>query len=246
MPTPIIGICSAFEVARWGFWAQQAALVPGTYLSKVHAAGGLPIGLIPDERAATQPDILLDRIDGLMLIGGVDVEPSSYGGTKSDRTEATEPRRDAFELALTRAAMRRDIPILGICRGLQVLNVAAGGTLHEHLLDEGYNEHRPSPGRLDGATFHDVEVEIGTLAASMIGSGVQTVNSHHHQGIDALGNGAIVSAHSVPDRLPEAIEWPSCGYVLGVQWHPESADLGHALSDFVRAAAKSAERSPRV
>jgi len=237
MTAPVIGVCSAFETASWGFWSQQAAIVPATYLAKVHAAGGVPLGLIPDTRAIESPELFIDRIDGLLLIGGVDVEPASYGATDNGRTEATEPLRDEFELVLAREAIRRDIPVLGVCRGMQILNVAAGGTLHQHLIDAGYAEHRPSPGRLDHETFHEVEVDCGTHAAMLCGSGVQIVNSHHHQGVDRLGKGAVVTARSLPDNLPEAIEWPGQRYALGVQWHPEAAELQHALTDFVNSAA---------
>lgn len=237
MSTPVIGVCAAFEQARWGYWHQEAAIVPATYLAKLHAAGGVPLGLIPDARVTGSPELLVDRIDGLLLIGGVDLEPAAYGAERTGRTEQTEPRRDSFELALAGAALRRDLPVLGICRGLQLLNVATGGTLHQHLPDSGFGEHRPSPGRLDSATFHEVEVGCDTLAARLAGSGVQTVNSHHHQGVDALGDGAVVSAWSLPDRLPEAVEWPSHRYALGVQWHPEAAELDHAFTDFVSAAA---------
>lgn len=146
MTAPVIGVCTAFENASWGFWSQQAAIIPATYLAKIHAAGGIPLGLVPDTRAIENPGTIVDRIDGLLLIGGVDVEPSSYGATDTGRTEATEPLRDEFELVLAREAMRRDMPVLGVCRGMQILNVAAGGTLHQHLLDAGYAEHRPSPG----------------------------------------------------------------------------------------------------
>lgn len=239
MSVPIIGVCAASEKARWGFWNIQAAIVSSTYVAKIRAAGGMAMGLIPDPRVTDEPDLILDRVDALMLIGGVDLEPATYGKVKTDRTEATAPDRDEFELALTRGALRRDMPILGICRGMQVLNVATGGTLHEHLRDVGYVEHRPAPGRIDSATFHEVVVEPDTWAASMIGSGVQTVNSHHHQGVDVLGDGAVITARALPDGLPEALEWPHYRYALGVQWHPESVDLQHALNDFASAAAES-------
>lgn len=241
MTTPVIGICAAYEPARWGFWEQPAAIVPATYLDKVHAAGGLPLGLIPDARAVRRPDLVLDRIDGLLLIGGVDLEPAAYGAVKTGRTEATVPERDEFELALTRAALARGLPILGICRGMQILNVATGGTLHQHLLDAGFGEHRRSPGRLDSETFHEVDVVPCSHAASLAGGGVQVVNSHHHQGVAVLGAGAAVTAWSVPDRLPEAIEFPDHDYVLGVQWHPEVEHLQHALTDFVAVAARTAK-----
>ncbi len=241
MTPPIIGICTAFEIAHWGFWKQEAAIVPSTYINKIRLAGGLPIGLIPDEQAAQDPTTLIDRIDALLLIGGIDVEPTFYGEDKTERTEATEPRRDLFELSLARRAMAQDIPILGVCRGMQILNVAAGGTLHQHLGDVGFAEHRRSPGRLDSTTFHEIEVQPGTHAASLSGSGIQVVNSHHHQGVDRLGDGAVVTARSLPDQLPEALEWPDRRYALGVQWHPEAIELEHALTDFVKNAAYALE-----
>jgi putative glutamine amidotransferase len=241
MTPPIIGVCTAFEIAQWGFWKQEAAIVPSTYINKIRLAGGMPIGLIPDERAAEDPAMIIDRLDGLLLIGGVDVEPELYGEDRTERTEATEPRRDLFELSLVRSAMARDIPILGVCRGMQILNVATGGTLHQHLGDVGFAEHRRSPGRLDSATFHEIEVQPGTHTASLSGSGIQVVNSHHHQGVDRLGDGAVVTARSLPDQLPEALEWPDHRYVLGVQWHPEAIELEHALTDFVRSAAYALE-----
>ncbi|ORV88590.1 gamma-glutamyl-gamma-aminobutyrate hydrolase family protein [Mycolicibacterium iranicum] len=236
---PIIGICAAYENAAWSFWNQPAAIVSSTYLNKVREAGGLAIGLIPDPSVVADPRLLLDRIDGLLLIGGADLEPGTYGQTKTDRTEGTAPARDAFEIALAAEALAMDLPVLGICRGLQILNVAAGGTLHQHLLDEGYEEHRRSPGRLDHPTYHDVVVTPGTLAASITGAGTSHVNSHHHQGIARIGDGASVTARSLPDDLPEALEWRGCRYVLGVQWHPEAVELEHALTDFVAAAAAS-------
>ena len=222
MTPPIIGICAAYETAAWSFWKQPAAIVSSTYINKVCDAGGLGIGLIPHPAVLSYPWLILNRIDGLLLIGGADLEPSSYGRQRTERTEATAPDRDAFELALAQAALAADLPVLGICRGLQILNVAAGGTLHQHLLDEGYAQHRPSPGRLDHQTFHDIDVNPGTLAAHMTGAGVSRVNSHHHQGISTVGQGAVVTARSLPDGLPEALEWPQSRYALGVQWHPEA------------------------
>lgn len=239
--TPIIGICAALESARWGFWHQRAAIVPGTYLDKVHAAGAVAIGLLPGERSVDEADALVDRIDGLLLLGGVDVAPESFGQQPTERTEVTEPLRDTFEISLVRAALIRDLPVLGVCRGLQVLNVAMGGTLHQHLPDAGYGEHRRNPGRLDSTTFHEVEVEPASHAATMTGSGRQFVNSHHHQGVERIGDGAIVTARSLPDGLPEALEWPERRYVLGVQWHPEATELEHAFNDFIDHASRIPE-----
>jgi putative glutamine amidotransferase len=234
---PCIGVCAAREPARWSFWDQDAAIVAGTYLEAVRRAGGVSLGLLPADLAPSEVEALVDRIDGLLLIGGADLDPASYGADRSPRTERTVPLRDRFELALVRAALARDIPVLAICRGLHVLNVAAGGTLHQHLGDEGYAEHRPAPGRLDGATSHGVEIEPGSLAADAVASLRTTVNSHHHQGVDRVGEGGRVTARSLPDGAIEAIEWPSQRYALGVQWHPEALELSATVAHFVAAAA---------
>ncbi len=234
---PVIGICAAIEPARWSFWNQDAALVAETYSRAVRRAGGLPIGLLPEELAPADVEALVDRVDGLLLIGGADLDPATYGAVPSPRTEATVPLRDRFELALVRAALARDLPVLGICRGLQILNVAAGGTLHQHLLDEGFAEHRRAPGRLDEPTRHEVELAPDSHVAAAARRLRETVNSHHHQGVARVGDGGRVTARSVPDGVIEAIEWPSQRYAVGVQWHPEAMELSTTIAAFVQAAA---------
>jgi putative glutamine amidotransferase len=132
------------------------------------------------------------------------------------------PERDEAELALARRAIERDLPVLGICRGMQLINVALGGTLHQHLPDlVGHGEHRRNPGSFDGSE-HDVRLEAGSLAARVIGDELHCTKSHHHQGVDRLGEGLVVSGRSVLDDLPEALEAPESTFVLGVQWHPEA------------------------
>lgn len=239
---PVIGVCAALERARWSFWEQEAALVAESYLGAVRRAGGLPVGLLPQEVDAEAVAALMDRLDGLLLIGGADLDPWSYGATPTPRTEATVPLRDRFELALAHGALARDLPVLGICRGLQILNVATGGTLHQHLLDEGYAEHRQVPGRLDEPTFHDVELVPGTPLAAALGAGRATVNSHHHQGVAAVGAGGRVVARSHGDGAVEAIDWPDRAHALGVQWHPEALQLDTTIADLVAAAARRAAR----
>jgi putative glutamine amidotransferase len=232
---PVIGICAALETASWGLWTQQAAVLPGDYVKKVQAAGGIPVGLLPDPAAAKDPGILLDRIDGLLLIGGTDVHPGTYGQSVSAYVEPTTPLRDDFELALTRAAFARDFPILGICRGLQIMNVANGGTLHQDLDERGFAGHRAYPGSLGASTYHAIDVQPATLAARAAGSGTRQVNSHHHQGIDLVAEGAAVTACAVADGLPEALEWPALGFALGVQWHPEAMPIDDAVGALVNA-----------
>lgn len=235
MTGPIIGICAALETASWGLWTQQAAFLPGDYVQKVQAAGGIPVGLVPDPSAANDPGILLDRIDGLLLIGGTDVHPGTYGQSVSAHLEPTTPLRDDFELALTRAAFARNFPTLGICRGLQVMNIANGGTLHQDLDERGFAGHMPHPGSLGESTYHAIDVQPATLAARAAGSGTRQVNSHHHQGVDLVAEGAAVTAFAVADGLPEALEWPALRFALGVQWHPEAMPIDNAVGALVNA-----------
>lgn len=235
MTAPIIGVCAALETASWGLWTQQAAVLPADYVTKVQAAGGIPVGLLPDPAVAEDPGILLDRIDGLLLIGGTDVHPGTYGQRVSARVEPTTPLRDDFELALTRAAFARDLPVLGICRGLQVMNVANGGTLHQDLAERGFAGHRAHPGSLGANSYHAIDVRPATLAARAAGSGTRQVNSHHHQGVDLVADHAAVTARAVADGLPEALEWPALRFALGVQWHPEAMPVEGAVAALVDA-----------
>lgn len=242
---PLIGVCAAWERAAWSFWDQPAAVVAGTYLGAVRRAGGTPVVLTPEPLGDAQIESHRAWLDGLLLIGGADIDPACYGQPAAERTEATFPLRDAFEIALARAAFDWDLPVLGICRGLQVLNVATGGTLHQHVTDAGFAEHRPLPGSLGEQTRHAVEVEPGTSLAAQ-GRRRLVVNSHHHQGVDRVGEGGQVVARSVPDDLVEAIAWPRLRHALGVQWHPEELELDMTIADLVTAAAERAADAHRV
>jgi putative glutamine amidotransferase len=236
MVRPVIGICAALERARWSVWDQQAMLTPRSYVDAVQEAGGMAVMLTPDERVAEEPAQALEMIDGLMLAGGADIDPSSYGESAQAETVDTVPERDRFEIALTRAAIERDIPVLGICRGMQLINVALGGTLIQHLPEHyGHHEHRRVLGSFDGAD-HDVEVSADTLAMRVISEPRHATKSHHHQGVNVLGEGLRVSGTSAMDGLAEAIELPSSSFVLGVQWHPEA----DAASPVVRALVEAA------
>jgi putative glutamine amidotransferase len=212
-------------------------MMPLAYIHAVQAAGGLPVLLPPDDAAAEDPDELLDRVDALILAGGVDVDPASYGAPPHAEVTRTVPERDRFELALAHRALERELPLLGICRGLQMLNVARGGTLLQHVPDVvGHDEHRHTLGQF---ADHAVELEAGSLAARAAGAERLAVKSHHHQGIEELGEGLEVTGWSVPDRLAEAVEAPDRRFVLGVLWHPEedeSSRLIAALVDEARAA----------
>jgi putative glutamine amidotransferase len=152
MARPTIGICTPLERARWAAWDLDAFVLPRSYVDALHRAGAMALLLAPDPALVADPDEILDRIDGLMLAGGGDLDPGLYGADPHELTLGTVPERDAFEVALTRRALERDLPFLGICRGLQVMNVARGGTLHQHLPDVvGHEEHRRVLGSFDGA-----------------------------------------------------------------------------------------------
>lgn len=235
--TPVIGICSYYEPARWAVWSGLAALVGEDYLRAVRGAGALALLVPPEAILIERPELALDRLDGLMLIGGADVDPACYGAERDPLTEAPMPERDAVELALARAAWERGLPLLGICRGMQVINVVGGGTLEQHLPARlGVDRHRRHVGTFVG-NEHGVTLEPGSLAAAAAGEVVHVVRSHHHQGVAALGAGLRITGRGDADDLPEAIEAPDVPYLLGVQWHPE-ADVGSRIIASVVAAAR--------
>jgi putative glutamine amidotransferase len=244
MTRPVIGLCTALERARWSVWDQQAMLLPRGYLDAVRRGGGLGVMLAPDPALVEDPAEALDLIDGLVLAGGADIDPASYGATAHEKTSGTVPERDAYEIAMARGAIERDMPLLGICRGMQLLNVACGGTLLQHLPERfGHHEHRRVLGSFDGAD-HDVELREGTLAMRVVGEPSHATKSHHHQGIDRLGEGLVVSGASAMDGLPEAIELPEARFVLGVQWHPEADDASAVVGALVAAAEEAARGVP--
>jgi putative glutamine amidotransferase len=240
MVRPVIGMCTALERARWGVWDQPAMLLARNYVDAVQRAGALALMLPPDPQLIEDPDQAVDLLDGLVLTGGADIDPASYGQQAHAETVDTVPERDAFEIALVRGAIERDLPVLGICRGMQLINVARGGTLLQHLPEHfGHGEHRRAIGSFDGAD-HDVHLLEGTLAARAAGECKHATKSHHHQGIDRLGEALTVSGRSTLDGLPEAIEWdgsrPARRFVLGVQWHPEADVASSVIGALVEAA----------
>ena len=231
---PVIGICAVRERAQWSFWDQQAHLVADSYVRAVHGAGGIAVILPIDERA---PARLCERIGGLLLIGGADVDPATYGAERDPATEATYPERDAFEVAMVHAAVERDLPIFGICRGMQILNVAFGGTLVQDLMgSDGTNIHRRRLGGFENTENH-IAFEEGSLLARAAGSGMHEARCHHHQAIERVGHGLLVSGRAIEDGLPEAIESDDGRWLLGVQWHPEAEDKSAIMAAFVAAAA---------
>ncbi len=238
---PVIGICSVRERTRWAFWDQEAHLAADTYVGSVQRSGAIAVLLPVDARA---PLHLLDIVDGLLLIGGADVDPTSYGAVPDPATEATYPERDRFEIALLLGALERELPVLAICRGMQILNVALGGTLEQDLVNaDGEHPHRKVVGSFEG-TEHTVRLEPGSLAARSAGEELHLARCHHHQAIRDLGRGVVVTGRA-SDAVIEAIETVEGGWALGVQWHPETDDrsrLFHALRDAALERAPAARR----
>jgi putative glutamine amidotransferase len=236
-----IGICAAVERVRWGVWEETVTMAPRSYTTAVQAAGAIALLLPPDDDVAEAPDELLDKVDGLMLAGGADVDPASYGARPHPETRGPWPERDRFELGLVHRALERGMPVLGICRGMELLNVAAGGTLEQHLPDVvGHSDHRHTPGTFGD---HEVRLEPGSLAARASGSERLTVKSHHHQGLAELGEGVVATGWAEPDEVVEAIELPEHRYALGVLWHPEEDLKSRVIGSLVGAARAEAPAS---
>jgi putative glutamine amidotransferase len=236
MPRPLIGVCAAVERASFGFWKDEpATLLPLSYSRAIHGAGGMVALLPPDRRASDEPGELLDRIDALVLGGGADIDPDNQGIEPHPETVGTNPDRDSFEIALALGALERGIPLLGVCRGMQVLNVACGGSLDQHIPERlGHDRHRPVPGTW---AEHDVRLEPGSLAADAAGAERLTVKSHHHQGLDRIAESLTPSGWATDDDCVEAIESDDGQFVLGVLWHPEEDPEDQVIPKLVGVAA---------
>lgn len=220
MARPVIGISTYNEQAKWAAWDVAATLLPRAYVDRVAAAGGLPV-LLPSVPDAAE---VLDRLDGLVIAGGGDVDPARYRTEAHPRTGYVRPERDTAELALIERALDMRMPVLGICRGLQVLNVLRGGTLVQHLPDRlgGDESHAPAPGTYGR---HPVALVAGSRLAQLYARTELDVATSHHQAVDTLGGGLVISGRA-PDGTVEALELPDHPFAVAVQWHPEvDADL---------------------
>jgi len=229
---PLIGISTYLEPSvRWGVWDLPAAVLPAGYHRLVQRAGGTAALLPPDDpdRAAA----VVGRLDGLVIAGGPDVEPARYGAEPHPRTGPAHRERDAWELALIEAALAAGTPLLGICRGMQLLNVALGGTLTQHLPDTvGHDGHTGTPGVFGR---HLVTPVAGTRLGALLAEAT-AVPAYHHQALDRLGRGLLACAYA-EDGTPEAVE-PEAGdgFVMAVQWHPEAGDDLRIMTALVAAA----------
>jgi putative glutamine amidotransferase len=228
---PVIGITTYLTFARFGVWEDDAALIPAAYVRAVEAAGGRAL-LVPPSMEGI--DETLDALDGLLFSGGSDLAPEIYGQEAHAETDGVVPERDRAEIALLEAALERDMPVLAVCRGSQVLNVARGGDLVQHLPDVvGDEKHKHTPGVF---ADHDVDLVSGTRVQQILGDHAP-VKSHHHQGYGQLGAGLREAARA-DDGTIEAVEDPSRRFALGVLWHPEAGEdfaLFEALVEEARA-----------
>jgi putative glutamine amidotransferase len=235
---PVIGITTYITQARFGDWDVESALVPATYVRAIQRAGGRPVLIPPDEAV----DETLDAVDGLLFSGGSDLDPGTYGQDPHPETKGIVRERDEAELALLSAALERDMPVLAVCRGSQVLNVALGGDLHQHLPElVGHENHKLVPTVFGD---HDVELVEETRLGRLLGDRAP-VKSHHHQGFARLGDGLVEAAHA-DDGTIEALEDPSKRFALGVLWHPEAGEDGKLFDALVAEAREyRASRSRR-
>jgi putative glutamine amidotransferase len=225
---PTIGITSYWTHTRMSHWATDAVVVGQGYVEGVRLAGGRPLVIPADPHYADEPSDVLDLLDGLLAVGGDDVAPELYGAERHAATGLRHERRDAVELALVSGALESDLPLLAICRGIQLLNVARGGDLVQHLPDS--IDVRPHREADDTYGLHDIVTTPGSRLRTIIGERIR-VHSHHHQGIGRPGEGLVPAAHA-EDGIIEALEDPALGFCVGVLWHPDAEPTGHGAPLF--------------
>jgi putative glutamine amidotransferase len=226
---PLVGITTDVQTATFGAWQEESALVPTDYVRAVERAGGRPLLVPPSENGLEET---LEVLDGIVFSGGSDIDPATYGHDPHPETKGIFEQRDRAELALVHAALAMNMPVLAVCRGSQVLNVALGGDLVQHLPDVvGHDEHKHTPGEY---ADHDVTLEPGTRLEGLLGDHAP-VKSHHHQGFGRLGSGLREAAHA-DDGTVEALEDPSRRFALGVLWHPEAGEDLRLFEAFVEEA----------
>ncbi|MBD0290633.1 MAG: gamma-glutamyl-gamma-aminobutyrate hydrolase family protein [Thermoleophilia bacterium] len=239
MTRPIIGITTYAEHARWGVWETPTALTPMSYVNAITTAGGRPL-LVPP--AADAIDETLDALDGVLFSGGSDLDPATYGADPHPETTGTRPDRDQAELALMAAALERDMPVLAVCRGMEVMNVARGGDLVQHLPDIlGHEHHKHTPGVFGD---HEVDVDVESRVGRLLGHRAP-VKSHHHQGVRRVGEGLREVAWA-DDGTIEGLEDAERRFALGVLWHPEQGEDFALFKGLVEEAARyrAERRSP--
>ncbi|MEU3405441.1 gamma-glutamyl-gamma-aminobutyrate hydrolase family protein [Streptomyces sp. NPDC006670] len=233
---PLIGLTTYLAQAQWGEWDLPAAVLPAAYADCVRAAGGRAVLLPPDAPEAAAD--VVERLDAILLAGGEDLDPALYGAVPHPRTGPPVRERDRWERAVLAAGLARDIPVLGVCRGMQLMNVHEGGTLIQHLPDRvGHDGHNPYRGHF---CAHAVTTVPGTRVGTLL-PGTHQVATHHHQAVDRLGAGLVVAARAA-DRTVEAIESTRYRFAVGVQWHPEMG-VGTPVVEALVAAAGSAGRA---
>lgn len=246
--TPVVGLTTYLERAKQGVWDVRASFLPQQYFDAVTGSGATAVLLPPQPRPEQAAATVLDGLDGLILTGGLDVQPELYGAERHPLTDPARADRDEWEIALLAGARERGIPVFGICRGLQLINVAMGGTLHQHLPEALGTERY----RIGGGVFAEntVEVDAETRLAGLVGAGPLTVHSYHHQGVDRVAVGLRVTART-DDGLVQAVETVGDDYLVAVQWHPEeNAEDRRLFLGLVAAAAahraSRAEAEPAV
>jgi putative glutamine amidotransferase len=230
MPRPLVGLSVYLEHIRLAGFDERAAYTPSRYVTAIDAAGAIPVLLPPSD---AEPREVLSHLDGLVLIGGSDVDPALYGAEPHPRTQKPRPQRDRWEVGLARAALDADLPLLAICRGHQLLNVTLGGSLHQHL--EEVVNHTGHMAAAGGMSRNQVDLVPGSRLAAILGRRA-SVLCHHHQAVDRVGEGLVVAARA-PDGTIEAMEVPGKTFAFAVQWHPEEdPGDGRLFAAFVQAA----------